>query len=141
MVKLSARVMTLPTGTACTVPVSVSAAVLATESRAVRPVPVTLTASLTLAPDQVLASVTFAVFAVLVISHTIGRPASAVPRVSRLPLSDPPPVQLQALAVYEPALVPNGVSDRVTVSPTATRCGPAVSVSFGVLAVACRLKA
>ncbi|MNX85390.1 hypothetical protein D3C86_1172260 [compost metagenome] len=141
MVKLSASVMTLPTGTACAVPVSVSAAVLATEASVVRPVPVTLTASLTIAPDQVLASVTVAVFAVLVISQMIGRPASALPRVSRLPLSEPPPVQLQALAVYEPALVPKGVSDRVTVSPTATRCAPPVSVSLGVLAVACRLKA
>ena len=66
LVKVSAKVSTLPTGTVWMAPVSVSFAVLATEAKPVKPVALTLTASFKLAPTQVLARVTVAVFLVLV---------------------------------------------------------------------------
>ena len=65
VVKVSPKVSALPTATVCGAPVSVSVAVLATEAKAVKPVAVTLTASFTVAPDQLLARVTVAVFLVL----------------------------------------------------------------------------
>ncbi len=62
MVKLSAKVRTLPTLTVCAAPVSVSFAVPATEAKVVKPVAVTLTALFTVASTHVLRSVMVAVF-------------------------------------------------------------------------------
>ena len=65
VVKVSAKLRMLPTATVWATPVSVSLAVLATEAKGLKPVAVTLTASLTVAPAQVLARVMVAVFLVL----------------------------------------------------------------------------
>ena len=131
VVKISEKVNILPTDTVCGSPVSVSLAELATESKLVKPVALTLTASPTVAPVQAFAMVIVVVFFVLTKVQTMA--VSALPMVRVLPTKPVVPEQDNVLVycVGKPVVK---VSAKVSTPPTGTVCATPVSVSFAVLA-------
>ena len=116
MLKVSAKLRTLPTATVCAVPVSVSLAVSATEAKEVKPVALKLTVSFKVAPTQVLTRVKVALGGgVAEIATATTEPVQGAPIVHAV---SPPPLTPAALSPVV-AAADTLMGTVMTIGPTA----------------------